>query len=59
MADQVVAISYQPRALVQLKILLPSVPAGLIYPADGVLRLTVGIARRFQVGRSRRSRRAS
>jgi len=47
MADQVVAISYQPRALVQLKILLPSVPAGPIYPADGVLRLTVGIARRF------------
>lgn len=47
MADQVLAISYQPRALVQLKILIPSVPAGPIYPADGVLGLTVSIVRHF------------
>ena len=47
MVDQVVAISFQPRALVQLKVLAPALPAGPIPPRDGMLIFGVRLVRRF------------
>jgi len=47
-ADQVGAISYQPRALVQLKALSPNTPAGPLLPRDGLLRLVVWLQHRFR-----------
>ncbi|MCU0520152.1 MAG: glycerophosphodiester phosphodiesterase [Anaerolineae bacterium] len=54
MVEQVVVISFQPRALVQLKVLAPAVPAGPIPPRDGLLILAVGLVRRFtSLGKTR------
>ncbi len=49
MMGQVVAISYQPRALVQLKVLMPALPAGPIFPRDGLLRFAVWLQRRLPI----------
>jgi glycerophosphoryl diester phosphodiesterase len=45
--EQIAAISYQPRALQQLKAEAPYIPAGPIPPRDGVLRLGVWLVQRF------------
>jgi glycerophosphoryl diester phosphodiesterase len=44
--DQVAAISYQPRALAQIKLLAPHVPAGPLLPRDRLLRFGAWLARR-------------
>ncbi len=50
--DQVAAISYQPRALIQLKALAPGIPVGPLQPRDELLQLAVWLFQRFPlVGR--------
>ncbi len=45
--DQVAFISYQTRALVQVKELAPHMPVGPMPPHDGILRFTAKLCRRF------------
>ena len=47
MEDQVVFISYQTRALVQVKALAPDIPVGAMLPRDGILRSVARLSRRF------------
>jgi glycerophosphoryl diester phosphodiesterase len=54
MADQVAAISYQPRALVQLKAIAPYIQAGPLTPYGCVVGVASRLARRFpQIIRAR------
>lgn len=52
--DQIAMISYQPRALVQVKAQAPHIPAGPMRARDGVLQVGVGLARRFSLLRHSR-----
>ncbi len=45
--DQVATISYQPRALVQLKSMAPHIPAGPLPPRDRLLEVGVWLLRRM------------
>jgi glycerophosphoryl diester phosphodiesterase len=45
--DQVAFISYQTRALVQVKALAPDIPVGPMPPRDGILQFVARLSRRF------------